>query len=72
MNVLDFDCRLIDEHTNRKSQSSQGHYVDRLSSAPQKHDRRKQRERDVHHNNERAPPIVKENQHHETGKHRSQ
>ena len=67
MNVLDFYCRLINKDTNGESQSPQCHDVDRLTGCPQKHDSRKQREGDIHHNNECAAPVAKENQHHQAG-----
>src|SRR6266699_4022690 len=72
MDVLDFYDRLIDKYSDRESQSSQSHDVDRLAGSPQKYDGRQQRKGDVQNDNGRAAPIAEKDEHHETGQDRAE
>ena len=72
VDVLDRDRRLVDQDADRQRQPAERHQVDRLPGDPEREQRGEQRERDVEHDDERAPPVAQEQQHHQPGEDRAE
>ncbi len=69
VDVLDGDCRLVDQDADGQRQPTQGHDVDCLTRYPERRHRREDRERNVQGHDERTSPIPQKQQHHETREH---
>ena len=69
VDVLDRDCRLVDQDADGQCQTTQGHDVDRLTGYPERGHRRQEREWDIQHHDKRAAPIAQKQQHHQACEH---
>lgn len=67
MDVLDRDGRIVDENTDRKRETTEGHHVDRLPHQIQHRDREQDRQRDRDHDGQRRAPAPEEHQDHQRG-----
>ena len=59
---LDFYRRLIHQHTDRKSQSTEGHDVDRLACRPQEEYSREKSKRNIRYDDQRTAPVSQKQQ----------
>ena len=68
VDVLDLDGRLVHQDADRQRQAAQRHQVDRLPGQPQgDHGAPSRAKRDVQHDDDHAPPVAQEQQHHQPG-----
>src|SRR3984893_10206148 len=72
VDVLDGDCRLVDQDADGQRQPAQGHDIDGLTRYPERRHRRQDRERNVQDHDERTAPIPQKQQHHEACEHRAE
>lgn len=72
VDVLDGDGCFIDKNTDGKSETAQCHQVDGLPAQSQRDDRASQGERDVQNDDDHAPPVPEEDQHHQSDQGRGQ
>ena len=69
VDVLDLHGRFIHQDADGQRQSAQGHQVDRLPGKPERDHGRHQRQRDIQQDDDRAPPVVQEQQDHQADQH---
>ena len=70
VDVFDRDRSLVDQNADREREAAERHDVDGVPRAPQRDDRRQQRERNRHAHDEGAAPVPQEEQHHQAGQQR--
>ena len=71
MDILNRYSRLVDQNADRQRQPTKRHQIDRLAGQPQSDDRTADRQRDIQHHHQSAPPIAKEHQDHQADQDRS-
>ena len=71
MDILNRYSRLVDQNPDRQRQSAKRHQIDRLAGQPQRDDRTADRQRDIQHDHQSAPPIAKEHQDHQSDQDRA-
>ena len=72
MDIFHRHRRFVHENTHGQRKAAQSHEMDRLPREPKRHQCGEEREGNVNHHDKRAAPVTEEEQHHQSGKDRTQ